>query len=135
MIETIGKYIGGKVLAAGLAVASVLVVVWYWRLPLEARAHLWLTAQGVMTWIGFVAVLPWALFFVPAKVLRAESNAASGVALAAYLAVDLGFALYLTGGRLGDRWAAGVMVVGLLCAGFYNFLVCEFLAQRSEDST
>ena len=135
MFAAIGKYLGGKALTAILAVASVLVVIWYWRLPPEARAHLWATAQGVLTWMGFVAVLPWALFFIPARVVRAESNAASGLTLATYLVVDLGFALYLTGGRVGDHWSAGLMLVGLLCAAVYNFVVCEFLAQRAEDSS
>lgn len=135
MIESIAKYVGGKVLMAVLGVASIIVIIWYWRLQPGERAELWSLARGALAWMAFVAVLPWALFFVPARVVRAESNAASAGALAAYLLVDVLFALYLTGGSFGTRVQTAAMVVGFLFAAVYNFVVCEFLAQRSEDST
>ena len=47
---------------------------------------------------------------------------------------DLAFALYLAGGRTGGQWQTGLMIVGLLVAAVYNFVVCEFLADRSEES-
>jgi len=134
MIEGVGRYVGGKMLTAILAVASVLVIVWYWRLPEDARAALWTTVRGALIWAGFVAVLPWALFFVPTLVVRAENNWVSAAALLGYLLADIGFALYLTGGETGSRWQTGAMLVGFALAGIYNFVVCDFLADRSEES-
>lgn len=134
MIGAIAQYVGGKVLTAALVVTTALVVIWYWRLPLESRDALWATARAALIWIGFVAILPWALFFVPPMVVRAESNVISALALLGFLAADVGFALYLTGGRFGGAWQSGIMLVGFLTAGVYNFVVCEFLAARSEDS-
>jgi hypothetical protein len=81
MIEGVARYVGGKVLMAVLGVASVLVVVWYWRLPEESRAAIWTTVRGALVWAGFVAALPWALFFVPGLVVRAENNWVSAAAL------------------------------------------------------
>ena len=134
MNNGLAKYIGGKVLAAVLTVAAVVIIIWYWRLAPEARAAMWGMVRGALVWSGFVAVLPWALFFIPARVVRAESNAASAVMLVAYLAADLAAALYLMGGFPRPGWPRGIVAVGLLCAAVYNFVVCEFLARRGEDS-
>jgi hypothetical protein len=82
-----------------------------------------------------VLALPWALFFVPPLALRAESNAVSALVLLGYLALDVGFALYLTGVQWGNTFAAGVMLVGFLFSAVYNFVVCESLARRAEDSS
>src|SRR5437870_2791876 len=109
MIEGAGKYIGGKVLSAVLVVAAALVVIWYWRMPPADRAAMWGMARGALVWLAFVAILPWALFFVPARVVRAENNWISGLALLGYLAVDAAFAFYLTGGHVGGGWQKGAL--------------------------
>ena len=135
MMNGLAKYVGGKVLAAVLTVAAILVVIWYWRLAPQDRAAMWGMVRGALLWSGLVAALPWALFFVPDRVVRAESNTASAVMLVAYLVVDLALALYLMGGFPTNGWHRAIVVLGLLCAAVYNLIVCEFLAQRTEDST
>jgi hypothetical protein len=134
MIEGLGKAIGGKLLSAVLLVSAALIGIWYWRMPPAERAEMWGMARGALLWMGFVAALPWALFFVPGRVVRAENNWVSGLTLLAYLVIDAGFAWYLIGGHPSGRWQAGILVVGLLIAAAYNFAVCEYLAQRSDES-
>jgi len=134
MIQSIARYVGAKVLTALLVVASAVVVIWYWRLAPEARAQMWEVVRGGMIWVGFVFVLPWALFFVPPRVVRAESNVVSALMLLGYLALDIGFALYLTAGSMGNAWQTGLMLLGFLCAATYNFVVCEYLADRSDNA-
>lgn len=134
MIEGVAKFVGGKVLTAILAVTVALVVIWYWRLPPESRAALWSSVRAGLIWIGFVLVLPWALFFVPGRVVRADSNVVSGLVLFGYLLVEIAFALFLTGGTFGTGWQRALMCVGFLAAAVYNFVSCEFLARRSEDA-
>ena len=134
MIDGLGKYIGNKVLGTLLLVCSVMIIIWYWRLDPESRQAIWTIARSTLVWLGFVAVVPWALFFVPPRIVRAESNLISALTLLAYWAADIGFAFYLTGGQTGNTWQKGVMLVGFLCAAVYNFVVCEFLADRFEDS-
>lgn len=128
------KYLSGKVVGAILGVAAVLVIIWYWRLAPADRATMWSVARGTLIWAGFVAVLPWALFFVPIWAMRAESNLVSALVLVGFLGVDAGMALYLAGGRVNQGWQWAALLLGFLCAAFYNFIVCEFLARRSEDS-
>lgn len=134
MIQGMAKYVGGKVLTAILVVACALVVIWYWRLDPADREALWSMVSGVLIWLAFVAMLPWALFFVPSLVVKAESNAVSALTLLGYLAVDVAVALLLTGGHWGTSWQTLLMCVGFLAAGVYNFLVCDFLARRAEDA-
>lgn len=134
MIPPIARHLGSRVLTAILGVTAVLVIVWYWRLDPAGREAIWTLVRGTLIWIGFVAVLPWALFFLPGRVVRAESNLAGVLLLAGYLAADVGFALYLTGGRFGDPWQRALLVLGFLCAAVYNFRVCDYLAERAEDS-
>ncbi|HOW18846.1 MAG TPA: hypothetical protein PLC79_07400 [Phycisphaerae bacterium] len=132
MIRAIAKYVGGKVLTAALTVTAALVVIWYWRLDPDARAAIWTTARLVLTWIGLAAVLPWALFFVPPLVLRAESNLISGLMLLGYLLLDVLAALWLAGWGADSSLAWAVMILGFLCAAVYNFLVCEYIATRAD---
>jgi hypothetical protein len=134
MLPAVAKFVGGKVITAVLVVSSTLIVIWYFRLPLEERAALWSMARSALIWIGFVAVLPWATFFVPARVVRAESNAMAAAMLAFYLLADVGFAMYLTRGTFGGTWQTAVLLLGFLVAGLYNFLACDFVANRVEDS-
>lgn len=134
MLRGLAQYVGGKIFSALLFVTLLMGAVWYWNLPAEARDAIWRIVQGAAVWTAFVAVMPWALFFVPPLVVKAERNWVSAVVLLAYLAADVGFALYLTGGHLGTTMPKGVLLVGFLSAGVYNFLVCEYLAGRAEDA-
>jgi hypothetical protein len=54
--------------------------------------------------------------------------------LIGFLAVDVGLALYLAGGKVTQGWQWIALLLGFLCAALYNFVVCEFLARRAEDS-
>lgn len=121
-------------LTAVLVVTSAVVIIWYYRLPLEDRAAIWTAVRGALIWIGLVTVLPWATFFIPVRAVRADSNVISGLMLLGYLAADVLFAFYLTGGTLGNAWQAAILILGFLCAALYNFVACEFVADRAEDA-
>ena len=41
MIDSMAKYVGGKVLSALLVVASVMAMIWYWNLPVETKNAIW----------------------------------------------------------------------------------------------
>ena len=133
-LSRLGKYVGGKVLTAVLVVSSAAGIIWFWRHP-EQLATIWQVIKLVLVWLGFVIVLPWALFLVTPWVLKKESNLVAGLMLAAYLALDVLVALLLAGGVRGHgtlTWT--VLVLGFLSAGVYNFLVCEYQADRIDES-
>lgn len=134
MLAPVAKFVGGKLLTAVLTVTVVLIVVWYWRMDPAQRSAVWATVWAALLWTALAAVLPWALFFVPPLVLKAESNAASAAMLAGYLVVDAAAALWLAGWQIGGTLAWGVVLLGLASAAVYNFLVCDYLAERAEDA-
>lgn len=133
MLPELGRYVGGRVLGAVLFVLAVAVLIWFWQMPAEQKAHLASVVGRAVVWVVFALVLPWALFFVPPLVVRADSNAVSAVVMLGYLLMDAVAALWLAGGWPASRVGGGVMIVGLLSAGVYNVVVSEYLARRSEE--
>jgi hypothetical protein len=134
MWATIGKYVGGKVLTAVLVLGAAAGIIWFWRHP-EQLETLWGVIKRVLAWLGFVIVLPWALFFVPAWVMKKESNLAAGLMLAAYLLLDVIVAFLLAGGVRGHGTLAWVvLLLGFGAAAVYNFLVCDFQADWIDES-
>jgi len=134
MWQAIGKYVGGRVLTAVLVISSAAGIIWFWKHP-EQLQSLWRVIKFVLAWLGFAIVLPWALFFVPPWVIRKESNLAAGLMLAGYLLLDIVVALFLAGGVRGHgtlTWI--VLLLGFLSAGVYNFLVCDYQAEKTEES-
>ena len=134
MWQALGKYVGGRVLTAVLVISSAAGIIWFWRHP-EQLQTLWQVIKYVLVWLGFAIVLPWALFFVPPWVMKKESNLAAGLMLAGYLLLDIVVALFLVGGVRGHgtlTWI--VLLLGFLSAGVYNFLVCDYQAEKIEES-
>ena len=133
MLTTIGQYIGGKVITAILVVSGAGAVIWFWKHP-EQLETIWQTIKYVLTWMGFVVVLPWATFFVTPWVVAKDSNAAAGIMLLGYVLADAGVAFCLMGGISGHggfTWM--ILLLGFLAAAVYNLKVCEYHAGRCED--
>ncbi len=128
-----GKYIGGKVLTA-ILVAGVLWTSYYFYKNPEKLETLWDSIKASLVWLGFVAALPWGLFFVPPLVVKADSNPAAAGMLAGYLILDILMAFWLAGGLFGGVLVWGLAILGFLLAAVYNFMVCDFLAEQAEDN-
>lgn len=132
MLTAVGQYLGARVVTALLVVSSAGSVIWFWRHP-EHLETIWEIVKYVLVWLGFVVVLPWATFFVTPWVVRRESNAVAGLMLGAYLVADVMVAFWLIGGLNGlGSLTWGVLVLGFLTAGVYNFKVCEHQADALE---
>jgi len=132
LTTTAGQYIGGKVVTAILAAALLGGGYWCYKNPEDLKA-VWHVVKYTAVWIGVVAVLPWATFFVTTWVIAQDSNSAAALMLLGYLAADVVVALCLMGRvtELGTlTWM--VLVLGFLSAAVYNFKVCEYLADRAE---
>ena len=133
MFATLAQYITGKVVTAILVVAGGGALIWFWRHPEQLQA-IWQTLKYVVTWVGFVLVLPWALFFITPWVAKKESNAAAGAMLTGFVFLDAVVAFYLIGGirgLSGLTWM--VLILGFLCAAVYNLMVCNYQAGWLEN--
>lgn len=131
LIESIGKYVGGKVVSALCVIASAAAIFYFYKHP-EVAANIWAVIKYSLAWIGFAAVLPWASYAVLPKVLKLESNAMSVLLLGVLLALDVVMALWLCGWHVGGALAWAVLFLGFIAAGVYNFVICESLARQIE---
>ncbi len=131
MFGSVAQYVGGKVLAAVCLLGCVLAGIWFWQHPEDLR-QLWYVIRQVLAWLAFVAILPWALFFVPPLVTKTESNAASAAMLVGYTLLEALVAFWLAGWHLHGALSWVVVLAGVLAAGVYNFIICESLARRAE---
>jgi hypothetical protein len=133
MFETLAKYIGGKVLTIVVVFACACAGYWFYQHP-EQLENLWGVIKYVFAWLAFAAVLPWAMFLVTRWVVSLESNTAAGLMLAGYVLADVVAALLLAGSGGHGILTWVVLIAGFLAAGIYNFVVCEYVATRLEDS-
>ncbi len=133
MLTTAGGYIGGKVVTAILVAALLGGGYWCYRNPDDLRT-VWHAIKYAAVWLGVVAMLPWATFFVTTWVIAKDSNCAAALMLGGYALADVLVAVFLIGGVSGLgtlTWM--VLFLGFLSAAVYNFKVCEYLAERAED--
>ncbi len=133
MFPAVGKYVGGKVLTA-ILVAGVLWTSYYFYQNPEKIKTLWESIRASLVWLGFAAVLPWGLFFVPPLVVKADSNPAAAGMLAGYLILDILMAFWLAEWSFGGVLVWGLAILGFLLAAVYNFMVCDFLAEQAEEN-
>lgn len=133
LIESVGKYVGAKVVTATVFVGSAGAVIWFWNHP-EQLEQIWQVIKYALIWLGVVALLPWATFFVTTTVVAKDSNAAAGLMLGGYALIDVLVAFGLIGGVSGlDSLTWFVLLIGFLAAGVYNYVVCDYIATRLEE--
>lgn len=133
MLAVIGKYVGGRVLTAALVVTSAIAVIAYWNLPPEQKQAIWTGIRNGFIWVGFAAAMPWALFFVPPMIVRADSNLVSALTLGGYLVLDALVMFWLPVRHVSGILGWILVLLALACAAIYNFVVCEYSAQRAEQ--
>ena len=133
MWEAVGKYVGGKVLTAILVVLTAGCGIWAWRHP-DQLAAIGQVLKYVGVWIGIVVVIPWAAYPLTVMAVRRDSNVAGAILLALVTLLDVVAALMMTGTSGHGALVWLVLLLGFLTAGVYNFVVCNYQANRLEDS-
>jgi hypothetical protein len=88
----------------------------YYRFQMDELGWGW----KVIIFLTFTILFPLATFFIPAKLLRFESNKVNMAMLVAYTILDLGLALFLMGFVLSGG-AVLVLLLALVIAGVYNY--------------
>jgi len=89
----------------------------YYRIKLSEMGMGW----KLLIWLVCTLGLPVVTFFVPAKVLKMDSNGAILGALVAYTVVDGAVALALMGFAVSGVLSFLVLLVSLVLAGVYNY--------------
>ncbi|MHC4777870.1 MAG: hypothetical protein ACYTFG_04745 [Planctomycetota bacterium] len=89
----------------------------YYRIKLSEMGMGW----KLLIWLVFTLGLPVVTFFVPAKVLKLDSNGAVLAALVGYTVVDGLVAIALMGFAVSGILSFFVLLVSLVLAGVYNY--------------
>ncbi len=132
MLTKVGQYVGAKVVGGAVTLGVIGGGIWFWNHP-EQLVAIWQAVKYALVWVGLAAALPWATFFVTRWALSFDSNRAEALLLAGYAAADFLFAWLLLGTLRGLgslTWM--VLILGLLAASFYNYRVCDFIAEGAE---
>jgi hypothetical protein len=123
----VGKLVTGAValavLAAGLA--------WYQMSPTD-RSAMAGGAGRIIGWIVLVVAIPWAIFFLVQRVARLDSNAASGVFILLLTLLEAAGLAWMFRFNIAGGAAWTFFVVGIVLAGVYNLVTCDWIAERFE---
>lgn len=124
------KSVTGKVVAGAVALAVVAGGISWWRMDESTRQALLSGTGRIVSWLGIVLLLPWATFFLTTWVARRERNSAGAALVAGYTIVEAVLLGWLFGWEVPGATAWTFFVVGVLLAGVYNLLVCDWIAER-----
>jgi hypothetical protein len=124
------KSVTGKVVAGAIALAVVAGGISWWRMDESTRQMLLSGTGRIISWLGIVLLLPWATFFLTTWIARRQSNAAGALLVAAYTILEAVLLGWLFGWEVPGATAWTFFVVGVLLAGVYNLLVCDWIAEK-----
>ena len=126
------KTMTGKVVSGLMGLAIVAGAISWWRMD-EATKNMLLSGTGrILSWGGIVLLVPWATFFIIGWVAKFESNAAGGALVFAYTLLEALLLAKLFHWSLPGTTAWTFFAVGVLFAGVYNLLTCDWLAEKME---
>lgn len=124
------KTIGSKLVGAAALLAVIIAAVGWWQMEPAARDNLLGGAGRILAWLGVVVVLPFAGFALIGRVARMGSNLAGGVLVATFTLLELLLLLWLWDWSVHGRTAWTFLAVGVLLAGVYNVLLCDWIASK-----
>jgi FtsH-binding integral membrane protein len=126
------KSVTGKVVSGLVGLAMVCIGISWWRMDPSTRQMLLGGTGKIISWGLIVLIAPWATFFVIAWVGRFERNWAGGALVAAYTLLEAFLLAWLFSWRMTGATSWTFFVAGMLFAGVYNLLACDWIAEKLE---
>ena len=122
--------ITGKVTAGVVALAVIAGGISWWQMEPDTRQMLLRGTGKIAAWFGVVLFLPWVSFFVTTWVAKRESNVVGAMLVAGYTIIETLLLAWLFDWTLPGATAWTFLIVGMLVAGAYNLLACDWIAER-----
>jgi hypothetical protein len=126
------KTVTGKVVSGIVGLVVVIAGISWWRTDPRTKDMLLSGSGKILSWLGIVALLPWATFMFVGWVGRQRSNAAGAMLVFGYTLAEALLLLWLFGWSLPGPTAWTFFAVGALVAGVYSLLLCDWIAERME---
>src|SRR6478672_815620 len=122
--------ITGKITAGVVALAVVAGAISWFQMDPATRQMLLSGAGKIAAWVGVVLFAPWVTFFATTWVAKRESNLAGAALVATYTPGETVLLAGLFGWQLPGPTAWTFLIVGMLVAGAYNLLTCDWIAEK-----
>jgi FtsH-binding integral membrane protein len=124
------KRIISIVAIGAVGVAGVALLVSWWQMTPDERAAAYGLVGRAVAWILVAGVLPWATWFFTSHAVKRESNTAGAVLIGLYTVIDIVLLGWVAKWTMPSGVSAVVCLFGVLAALAYNFLICDWLAER-----
>jgi hypothetical protein len=124
------KTVTGKVISGIAGLVIVIAGISWWRMDAGTKSMLLGGTGKIVSWFGVVLLLPWATFFMSTWANRLDKNAAGAALVFGYTALEALMLAWLFNWTLGGGTGWSFFVVGVLVAGVYNLLVCDWIAEK-----
>ena len=126
------KTIAGKIIAGIVTTCVVAAGISFWQMDAATRQAITTNAGRIVSWTGVVLLLPFLTFFVISWVAKFNTNAAAGGLVLVYTLMEGALLGKLFQWSMQSTTAWTFFVVGIMLAGVYNLLVCDWLAEKME---
>ena len=124
------KTVTGKVVGGAVALGVIAAGITWWQMDPDTRQRI-LTGTGrIMMWLGIVLVVPWATFFLSARVAKLESNLAGGALVLAYSIAEVVLLAWLFDWKIEGASQWTFFLLGFLLACVYNLFTCDWIAEK-----
>ncbi|CAN5512712.1 hypothetical protein BH10PLA1_BH10PLA1_18110 [soil metagenome] len=123
--SVVGKLVTGAVTLAVFAAGFA----WY-RMDEAGRSELAGGAGRIVGWIALVAAIPWTIFFLVQRVAKMDSNVASGVFVLGLTLLEAAGLAWMFHFSISGGAGWTFFAVGVVLAGVYNLLMCDWIAER-----
>jgi FtsH-binding integral membrane protein len=121
-----------RIASFGLVGGVVVATIAWWRMdPVEQEEILGRIGR-MISWAVLVLILPWATWFLTRWAARKDTNAAGAMLVLSYTLVEAVLLGWLFDFSLNGAAAWTAFVAAVLVAGFYNVLICDWIAERIE---
>ena len=126
------KTIAGRVITGIITTLVFGAGIGLWQMDSSTRSSLMSHTGKIISWLGVVLLTPFLTFFVIAWVHKMRSNAAGGALVFVYTLAEALLLAKLFQWHMASTTGWTFFVVGIMVAGVYNLLTCDWLAEKME---
>ena len=133
-MEASGGILGrlGEKVLGWIALGLLLLIAFaVYQTPAETKQAIWSGAWRSVTWLAFVAALPWFGRLFIGRILETGTNWAGAALVAGFTLVDVLIGLLLISAWPASLWGWLLLLALVGAAATYNFLVADYLADQA----
>ena len=124
------KTMTGKIVTGLVTLAVIAAGISWWQMDPNTRQMLVSGTGKIFSWLGIVLIVPWATFFVIARVAKFDNNLAGAILVGAYTLIETVVLAWLFNWQVPSATAWTFLILGGLFAAVYNLFTCDWIAEK-----